>query len=68
MLNVEGTVKEMQAEGTIVEEVTPMENLSLRIMSLLGHHKALFKMITRTTQHKRKLPMYARMANLFHTL
>ena len=46
MLNVEGTVKEMQAEGTIVEEVTPMENLSLRIMSLLGHHKALFKMIT----------------------
>ena len=34
MLNVEGTVKEMQAEGTIVEEVTPMENLSLLIMSI----------------------------------
>ena len=45
MLNIEGTVKEMQAEGTIVEEVTTMENLSLRIMSLLGKHDGLFKMV-----------------------
>lgn len=46
MLNVETTIKQMQTEGTIVEEVTPMESLSLRIMNLLGHHKALFKMVT----------------------
>lgn len=46
MLNVEETIKQMQEEGTIVEEVTPMESLSLRIMSLLSQHQALFKMVT----------------------
>lgn len=45
MLNVKSTVEQMQAEGTIIEEVSPMEALSLRIMTLLSRHKALFKLV-----------------------
>lgn len=45
MLGIKETIAQAQAEGTLNEEVTTMESLSLNIMSLLGKHSALFKMV-----------------------
>lgn len=45
MLGVKETIVQAQAEGTLNEEVTTMEALSLNIMQLLGKHASLFKMV-----------------------